>query len=80
MRASVAAAFGFHSAGSVVVAFGVVALWCAESSWTRDQTCVPCIGRQTPKPRTAGEVPMLLSISHEREVLAVQLFPLWSQQ
>ena len=32
-------------AGSVVVATGLVAPQHAESSWTRDQTCVPCIGR-----------------------------------
>ena len=54
-------------------------LVCAESSWTRDQTCVPCIGRRTPNPWTTREVPILLLISHEREVL-VQLSPLWSQQ
>ena len=32
-------------AGLVVVAHGLVALWHVRSSWTRDQTCVTCIGR-----------------------------------
>ena len=80
MRAAVAAAFGSHSAGSAAVAFGAAALWCAESSGARAQTCVPCVGGQTPKPRTTGEGPTLLLISHGGEVLAVPLFPLWPQQ
>ena len=28
-----------------------------ESSWTRDQTCVPCIGRQIPNHWTTREIP-----------------------
>ena len=57
--------------GSVVAAGSVVArawaqkLWCSslvipwhvESSWTRDRTCVPCIGRETPIYCTAREDP-----------------------
>ena len=31
---------------SVFVGYGLVALWHVESSWTRDRTCVPCIGRR----------------------------------
>ena len=36
---------GSRHVGSVVVATGLVALWRVESSWIRDWTCVPCIGR-----------------------------------
>ena len=32
--------------GSVVVAHDLVTLWHVESSLIRDQTCVPCFGRQ----------------------------------
>ena len=35
---------------------GLVALWHVEPSWTRDQTCVPCIGRRIPIHCTTGEV------------------------
>ena len=35
---------------------GLVALWHVESSWTRDQTCVPCIGRQIFNHWTTREV------------------------
>ena len=31
---------------SVVVATGLIALWHVESSWARDRTYVPCIGRR----------------------------------
>ena len=36
---------------------GLVALWNVESSWTRDGTCVPCIGRQILNHWTTREVP-----------------------
>ena len=39
---------------------GLVALHYVESSWTRDQTCVPCVGRQIPIQRTTKAVPILL--------------------
>ena len=43
--ASLAAEHGLWGAwASVVVHVGLVAPWCVESSWTRDQTRVPCIG------------------------------------
>ena len=35
---------------------GLVALWNVESSWTRDGTCVPCIGRQILNHWTTREV------------------------
>ena len=38
---------------------GLVVPWHVESSWTRDQTHVPCIGRQTPNPWTTREVPTI---------------------
>ena len=40
---SVVLALGLHSAGSVVVTHGLVALQHVGSSWTRDQTGVLCI-------------------------------------
>ena len=46
---SVVAAHGLRSWGTqapVVMAHGLVALWHVESSWTRDRTHVPCVGRQ----------------------------------
>ena len=46
---SVVAAHGLRSWGTqapVVTAHGLVALWHVESSWTRDRTHVPCVGRQ----------------------------------
>ena len=30
---------------SLFVGTSLVALWCVESSQTKDQTCVPCIGK-----------------------------------
>ena len=36
---------------------GLVALWHVESSWTRDPTHVPCIGRQILNPWATREVP-----------------------
>ena len=39
---------------------GLVAPQCVESSWTRDQTCVLCIGRSTLNHRTTREVHPLL--------------------
>ena len=42
MFASVVAACRFSGCG-----IGLAALWHVGSSWTRDQTCVPCIERQT---------------------------------
>ena len=44
---SVVVAHGLQSAGSVVVLTGLVAPRHVGSSWTRDRTRVPCIGRQT---------------------------------
>ena len=35
---------------------GLVALWHVESSWPRDRTCVPCIGRQILSHWTTREV------------------------
>ena len=35
---------------------GSVALWHVESSHTKDQTCVPCIGREIPNHWTPREV------------------------
>ena len=40
---------------------GLVALWLVESSQTRDQTRVPCIGRQIPIHCTTRQVQYLLS-------------------
>ena len=42
--------------GSVVVLHGLVALQYVESSWTREQTHVPCIGRQRLNHWTTKEV------------------------
>ena len=42
---------------------GLVALQHVESSWTRDQTCVPCIGRRIPIHCTTGEVLMIFIAS-----------------
>ena len=42
---------------------GLVALQRVESSWTRDQTCVPCIGRRIPIHCTTGEVLMIFTAS-----------------
>ena len=36
---------------------GLVALWLVGSSWTRDRTCVPCIGRQIFNHCTTRQVP-----------------------
>ena len=41
---------------SIVVVRGLVAPWHAESSKTKDRTCVPYIGRWILKHRTAREV------------------------
>ena len=38
---------------------GLVALRHVESSWTRDQTRVPCVGRRIPIQRTTKAVPIL---------------------
>ena len=48
-------AFGFQQ----LCHTGLVALWHAESYWTRDQTCVPCIGRQISNYWTTREVPLI---------------------
>ena len=45
-QASVAADRGLWSLGSVVVALGLSCPTACEIFWTRDQTGVPCIGRQ----------------------------------
>ena len=37
----------------------LVAPWHVESSLTRDQTCVPCVGRQILNQWTTGEVPVV---------------------
>ena len=42
--------------GSVVSAHGLVAPWHLESSRTRVQSCVPCIGRQILNHRTTSEI------------------------
>ena len=47
---------GLWSMGSVVVADGLVAPWLVGSSWTRDQTCFPCIGSQILNDWTTREV------------------------
>ena len=54
VQASVAAA---QSVGSLAVAPGLAALQQAGSSWSRDQTCVSCIGRWVPNHWTAREAP-----------------------
>ena len=38
---------------------GFVAPWHVESSWTRDRTCIPCIGRQFLSYRTTRKAPSL---------------------
>ena len=43
--------------GSVVAALGLIAPWYVESSWTRDRTCVPCIGTQVLNHWTVRKVP-----------------------
>ena len=40
---------------------GLVAAWPVESSWTRDRTCVPSVGRQILNHWTTGEVPVVFS-------------------
>ena len=55
---SVIPAHGPSSMGSVVVAQGLscgCGMW--DSSWTRDWTCVPCIGRQIPNLWITREAP-----------------------
>ena len=46
------------STGSVAVAWstGLVAPWCGGSSWSRDRTQVPCVGRWIPNHWTTREV------------------------
>ena len=46
-----------QSRGSVAVVHGLAPPWHVESSQTRDQTRVPCIGRQIPIHCTTREVP-----------------------
>ena len=46
MASSVAADRGLWSLGSVAVALGLSCPTACEIFWTRDQTSVPCIGRQ----------------------------------
>ena len=46
VQALVVLAPGLWSTGSIVVGTGLVAPQHVGSSWTRDQTCVPCIGRR----------------------------------
>ena len=46
-RGSVVVVPGLQSRGSVVWHTGSATPWHVGSSWTRDQTCVPFIGRQT---------------------------------
>ena len=41
---------------------GLVAPWHAESSWTRDRTYVPCIGRQVLSYRTTRKTPQFIFI------------------
>ena len=45
-----------HGLSGVV---GLVAFQDAESSWARDQTCIPCIGRQILSHLTTREIPRL---------------------
>ena len=66
MASLVAEQQGLQALGAAVVAAqarrcsaGLVALQHVESSWTRDRTCVPCIGRQVLIPRVTREVPEL---------------------
>ena len=47
---------GSRHTGSVGVAHGLTALWHAGSSWTRNLTRVPCIGRQILSHWTTGEI------------------------
>ena len=54
--ASLVVAFGLQSEGSVVVASGLVALRNMESSRTRDQARVPCVGRWLLNHWTARDV------------------------
>lgn len=61
-RCLLAAALGLWNLVSVVVvARGLVAPRHLGSSHTRDQTLVPCVSRQTPKPRTTREVSLSFS-------------------
>ena len=51
--------------------WALVAPWHVESSWTRDQTCVPCIGRQFPIHCTTREIPEVYD-----EMVSVQIISL----
>ena len=53
VRASVVMVQGLSPGGSRAL----VALRHVESSWTRDQTCVPCLGRRIPIHCTSREIP-----------------------
>ena len=59
---------------------GFVALQCVEASWTRDLTCVPCIGRQIPIHCTTRELQVSL-YEWARNRCHLQSFPkdcLWA--
>ena len=53
---SVAVVWGLSCCGLT----SLVALWRVESSWTRDWTCIPCIGKRVLNCWTPREVPKLL--------------------
>ena len=64
-QTSVVVALRLLSTGSVVVAHGLIAPWHAESSQTRDQNCVPCIGRHILNHWTGREVHYrILEVTH----------------
>ena len=65
---------GIQSAGTVAWRTGLGSPQHVESSWTRDQTCVSVIGRQTLAHWTTREVPpkMILIIKYEIDTHAAQ--------
>ena len=62
--------------GSVVGRMGFVAQWHVESSQTREQICVPCIGRQIPIHCTTREVPSVsfFKIPHISDTICYSSF------
>ena len=81
-RTSLVAACGLSSCGSwalgrrgsVVWLTGLVAPWHVGSSWTRDQTCVFLIGKQTLNHWTTREIMELIYYIHN---LCVARLPCW---
>ena len=61
-----------HKASVVVAQRLLVAPWHVESSWTRDQTCIPHIGRQILNHWTTREVPRTVILRHKNTKLKPQ--------